>query len=47
MYDLPLFQLNGDTTGACINFELAQLKLLIFTSILDNRSNRHISATDT
>ena len=45
MYDLPLLQIDGDTTGAHANFKLAQLKLLDFKSILNNRSNRQLSAT--
>ena len=44
-YNLPLFQIDGDTTGAHSNFELAQLVLLGFKSILDNHSNRNTSST--
>ena len=46
VYDLLLLDIKGDTNGARSNFELAQLKLLDYKSILDKR-NRHrgISAT--
>ena len=43
--DLPLLQIDGDTAGACVNFELAQLKLLDFKSILNNCSNHNVAAT--
>ena len=42
---LPLLRIDGDTNDARINFELAQLKLLNFKSIIDKRDLRRVSAT--
>ena len=34
-YDTAVLSINVDTTGACINFEKAQLRLLEFKSLID------------
>ena len=47
-YDAAVLLINADTSGACNNFEKAQLRILEFKSLIDERkrNQRNMSSVE-